>query len=331
MIFRLFYKLSFLGRFTADVVLAVFLVFLLFPILPATGMINHSSGSTTFNPKFFVGLISEPILSDIIFAISISFCLSLLLVHVALVVAYFTLQSFTGKFTLLGLISFFVLVPDSISFLLGAPFISIFGKKNLYLLTYASSFSWGLAAALLGAYSFLHGVRKTEIKTLHMLGGNHQQILASYIFPRAVPYVIYSSVGLGCLLSLQGLYTFQQVSGRKSLLTYHLTRPQEFFNDPGPGSAVYLVLLCLAIVGSLFITKYTSVEFKLAKAMDNTGYTKKVRRRTPKKKSKKKQKKKQDKNTVKSSNENQNLTEEKDSQKIDPDNEIQPKQTEASE
>ena len=43
------------------------------------------------------------------------------------------------------------------------------------------------------------------------------------------------------------------------------------------------------------------------------------------------QKKKQDKNAVKSSNENQNLKEEKDSQKIDSDNEIQSKQTEASE
>ena len=80
---------------------------------------------------------------------------------------------------------FFVLIPDSISFpnctLLST---AIFGKKNFYLLTYASSFSWGLAVALLGAYSFFYGIRKSEIQTLHMLGADHQQILTSYIFFR---------------------------------------------------------------------------------------------------------------------------------------------------
>ena len=241
MIFRLFYKLTFLGRFTADVVLAVFLVFLLFPILPATGMINHPSGSTTFVPKYFIALISKPIINDIAFAMGISFFLAFLLIILALTAGYFSFQSFTGKFALLGLVSFFLLLPDSISFLLGVPFLAIFSKKSLYLLTYGSCFSWGFAAAFLGAYSFLHGIRKSEIETLHMLGGNHQQILTNYIFPRAIPYILYGTMSLGCILSLQGLYTFQQAGGRKSLLMYHLTRPQEFFNDPGPGGAVYLV------------------------------------------------------------------------------------------
>ena len=296
MIFRLFYKLSFLGRFAADVVLAVFLVFLLFPILPATGMINHPSGSTTFIPKYFIALISKPIINDIAFALGISFFLALSLIILGLIVGYFSFRSFTGKFTLLGLVSFFLLLPDSISFLLGIPFLAIFSKKNLYLLTYGSCFSWGFAAALLGAYSFLHGIRKSEIETLHMLGGNHQQILTNYIFPRAIPYIIYGSLSLGCILSLQGLYTFQHAGGRKSLLIYHLTRPQEFFNDPGPGGAVYLVLFCLAIGGAMVATRYSSVEVKLADALNNTGYLKKVRRRTPKKKSKHKIQKKTEKN-----------------------------------
>ena len=298
MVFRLFYKLSFLGRFTADVVLAVFLVLLLFPILPATGMINHPSGSTTFNPEYFIALISEPILSDIFYALTISIGLALLLTTLAVIIAYFSFYSFTGKFTLLGLVSFFLIIPDSISFLLGAPIIAIFGKKNLYLLTYTSSFSWGLAAALLGAYSFFHGIRKSEIQTLQMLGGSHQQILTNYLFPKARSYLIYGSLGLGFLFSLQGLYTYQQVTGRKSLLTYHLIRPQEYFNDPGLGGAVYLILFCFAILGTIFITRYSSIEFKLAKALDNTDYFKKVRRRKPKKKSKKQKKKKIEKSIL---------------------------------
>ncbi len=289
MIFRLFYKLSFLGRFTADVVLAVFFIFLLFPILPATGMINHPSGSTTFIPKYFIALVSKPIINDIIFAAIISFVIALLLIILGLTAAYFCYKSFTGKFALLGLVSFFLLIPDSISFLLGVPFLAIFSKKNLYFLTYASCFSWGFAAALLGASSFLYGIRKSEIQTLHMLGGNHIQILTTYIFPRAIPFILYGSFSLGCILSLQGLYTFQQASGRKSLLHYHLTRPQEFFNDPGPGGAVYLVLFCLAIIGAMLATRYSSVEIKLAKALNKVGYTKTVRRRKPKLKSKKKQ------------------------------------------
>ena len=128
-----------------------------------------------------------------------------------------------------------------------------------------------------------------------MLGGNHQQILTNYIFPRAIPYIVYGTLSLGCILSLQGLYTFQQAGGRKSLLIYHLTRPQEFFNDPGPGGAVYLVLFCLALMGAMLTTRYSSVEVKLANALNNTGYLKAVRRRTPKKKSKRKIQKKQKK------------------------------------
>ena len=336
MIFRIFYKLSFLGRFAADVILAVFLICLLFPILPATGLTNYSSGSTSFNPKYFSALITDPILSDIIFALAISFCLALFLVITALTIAYFSFQSFTGKFTLLGLVSFFVLIPDSISFLIGAPFIAIFGKKNFYLLTYASSFSWGLAVALLGAYSFFHGIRKSEIQTLHMLGADHPQILTSYIFPRAIPYMVYGSLALSCLFSLQGLYTFQQISGRKSLLTYHLIRPQEFFNDPGPGSAVYLILLSLSLLGSIFIIKYASIEFKLAKSLDKTGYSKKVRRRKPKRKAKKKTKKKE--NSTESANEKKAVTEETENQHANNDSESpleqevpQEKETEAVE
>jgi len=319
MIFRIFYKLSFLGRFTADVILAVFLICLLFPILPATGITNYSSSSTNFNPKYFSALITDPILNDIIFAVGISFGVALSLVVAALTIAYFSFHSFTGKFTLLGLISFFVFIPDSVSFLIGAPFIAIFGKKNFYLLTYASSFSWGLAVALLGAYSFLHGIRKSELQTLHMLGGDHSQILTSYIFPRALPLIAYGSLGLTCLFSLQGLYTFQQIIGRKSLLTYHLIRPLEFFNDPGPGSAVYLVLLSLSILGSIFIIKYASIEFKLAKTLDKTGYSKKVRRRKPKKRAKKKTKKKENKSESK--NEKQALTEEKENPETNNDSE----------
>ena len=129
-----------------------------------------------------------------------------------------------------------------------------------------------------------------------MLGGNHQQILASYIFPRAIPYIIYGSIGLGCIYSLQGLCV-PTSQWKKVTVDLPPDSSAKFSMIQGYGSAVYLVLLCLAIVGSLFITKYTSVEFKLAKAMDNTGYTKKGRRRrTPKKKRKKKQKEeKQDK------------------------------------
>ena len=84
---------------------------------------------------------------------------------------------------------------------------------------------------------------------------------------------MYGSLALSCLFSLQGLYTFQQISGRKSLLTYHLIRPQEFFNDPGP-MVLYLVLLSLSLLGSIFIIKYASIEFKLAKSLDKTGYSK---------------------------------------------------------
>lgn len=307
--FRLFFKLSFFGRFLADICLAVFLICLFFPILPALGILNPVT-TIKFQPTYFVELIQKPILLDIVIALTLSFFISFLMILTGLVCGYLSHSSYTAKFIALSTVSLFLFIPDSIHFLLGVPFLSLLKITNLYALTYLSSFSWGFALSLLAAYSFMSGIRKAELQILELLGANHLQIIFEYLIPKAKSYIIYGGFALGFFLSLQGLYTFQQVKGSKSLLFYHLVSSQDFFGDPGQGAAVYAVLLLFALTGCILTTKYANIEFNTA-INSIKQHRKKVRRRIPKELKKKVKKEKK-------SNVTPNLPDEKvDTESID--------------
>lgn len=286
--FRIFYKLSSLGRFTADVCLAVFLLCLFFPILPGIGIFNPVTNSQS-SPNYFIALGKNPILLDIVLAITISFISAFLLMTVGLIFGYLTHSTYTGKFILVSAVSFWLIVPDSISFLVNLPLVSIISTKNLHLITYLSSSIWGFAVALLAAYSFFHGISRVELQTVHMLGGNHFTLITTYLIPKAKKLIINGGIALGCLFSLQGLYTYQQVRGSKSLLLHELIIPLEYYSDPGPGGAIYGLLLLIALFACIFAIRCANLEVKLATVK---RYQRKVRRRQPKKRNKPNNKKK---------------------------------------
>ncbi|MCJ8344889.1 ABC transporter permease [bacterium] len=293
--FRLFLKLNIFGRIIAELLLLVFFVCLFFPIFPALGILNPADNG--LNYKHFMELLSKNQLGFLIEALIFSFSTGYLCTLLGFFVGYLSHRNFTGKFFFLSLLSFFLIIPESLQFMIASPVLALMFKAKgpMIEITYLSSFLFLTTISIFCTYALMSKISQAELETMSGLGASPMQVFTKYVFPQGKKMVIY----LGFILSIQvmvnGTHTTYIANPAKHTFAWNLSASQILFNDLGIASSSYAVLLLfflLSIIPAILLINKEFSQSKISAANKSAGIKtssrKKVTRKLPKKKKEKK-------------------------------------------
>lgn len=295
--FRILLKLSAIGQIAGQILLLVFLIALFLPLFPALGLeLGPNPGNA--NAKHFQALSQASVYMPAIMGLLISFITGYSVVVLALITGFFTRHTYPGKFAILAVISLLVFLPDFLSFMNGTSWLAmVAGKKSVLLFTHASGFVWGFALALLFSYAYLERMNSVEVEITISLGGNQANILFQYLLPRSKNFIVNLGAFLSTSFFAQGFYTYYSASNKSETLYHKVLEPMRMYGDAGPGSAIYLIFLLIALTGTFFLIKYANLEYadrktpKAAKSKAKKSKKRVTRRPAPKAKKEKKKKK----------------------------------------
>jgi|GEM_PF-1834172 hypothetical protein len=292
--FRFFLRLNIFGSLLAYFLLILFILALVLPVLTGFGIFGHPT-LPGFSTRYLFEILSAQSLQGLISALIYSGLFAALCAFYGVIGGFFTAKYFTGKFVLLIPITFLLVAPEFLSFLINIPVVALFfGSRDLTALTYGGSLSWGFALSLFIAHAFFLRISTAEIRTATMLGANSFDLILQYVIPRARRPLLFLTFFLTCQFMCQGLYTARYALKSSDLFFWHLFIPDLIYKDPGPGALAYGILLVLGTAAALSAITYAKFEFSVvpesaAPSPSTKAHKKQV---TRKKKKRKKSKKK---------------------------------------
>jgi ABC-type spermidine/putrescine transport system permease subunit II len=293
--FRFIIRSDKLGKLFCDVGLIVVLLALfampVFDIMSdqdrALGFLSSSSGMTSFMSSLFYALLAA--------------CLSVFTGFLAGVLSH---RYWPGKFILFAVLAGFLVLPDTVSFMLSASLLFFWSGKESLLVAFMGNFLWGSLLVTLMVNSFMGSIGKDEIESATFLGASQAMIVMKLFFPRlkklllALLFLLASFnlvLGFHFYFSWTPIHYLHTVPSKFVFpFSWFLRGPRELFVDFSAGAVTYLVLLFFAIIsGMFFVKRMNEAEFAgevIAKKKTSfrKGSRKKVVTRKPPRKRRKK-------------------------------------------